>query len=100
MAAAIREGVDVGRHAGESVPTQPIPKPQLGGSFKVDAAVIEAFPVTGSSLVFARSYGMSLWGETAQLTAELPDGNKEVYFLKVGSPAQNTLAWIVVDISQ
>jgi len=40
MATAIREDVDVDRHAGESAPTEPIPRPQLGASFKVDDAVI------------------------------------------------------------
>lgn len=102
MATTIREDVDVDRHAGESAPIQPIPKPLLGGTFQVDDAVIEgpsplacrdqqhvsdvlflAFPVAGSTLASARSYGMSLWGETAQITVEIPDKSKEVYFLKV-----------------
>ena len=34
---------------------------------------------------------MSLWGETAQLTVELPDKSKEVYFLKAGAPTHKNL---------
>ena len=110
MTTAIREDVEVDRHAGESAPTQPIPRPQLGASFKVDDAVIEgpspfacrhqqyisgvfflALPVSGSTLASAISYGMSLWGETAQLMVELPDKSKDVYFLKCSCP-QNPAA--------
>lgn len=33
--------VDVDRHAGQETPAEPVPKPTLGSSLKLDAGVIE-----------------------------------------------------------
>ncbi|KAK3347045.1 Fructosamine kinase-domain-containing protein [Lasiosphaeria hispida] len=80
--ATIRHDVDVGRHAGEEIPTDPIPKPQLGASFELDEAVVEVLPVPGSRVLTAKTYGMSLWGHTGKITVDLPGGGQETYFIK------------------
>ncbi|KAI1259687.1 Fructosamine kinase-domain-containing protein [Xylariaceae sp. FL1019] len=85
MAADISHPVhvlDVGRHGGETAPIDAVPKPQLGSSFRLNPAVVDALPVPGTTVVSARNYGMSLWGQTAQVIAELPDGKRQAYFLK------------------
>ncbi|KAK3376113.1 Fructosamine kinase-domain-containing protein [Lasiosphaeria ovina] len=74
--------IDVDRHGGETAPTEPVPKPQLGAAFELDDAVLAALPTPGSKLVAARHYARSLWGQTAKVTTELPDGTTEHYFLK------------------
>ncbi len=33
--------VDVARYAGEQAPTEPVPKPRLGGDFELDDAVFD-----------------------------------------------------------
>lgn len=47
---------------------------------------MSAFPVPGTIVVHAQDYGMSLWGKTAKVIVEIPSGEIESYFLKVGSP--------------
>lgn len=42
-----------------------------------------ALPIPGTKVIEARNYGMSLWGQTARIETELPDGKKKFYFLKV-----------------
>lgn len=39
--APLQHELDLDRHAGESAPDQPIPKPKLGSEFELDIAVIE-----------------------------------------------------------
>lgn len=90
-------------------PIDKILPPKLGGEFPIDDAVKEgtrsfyhviqcraaaceeppaliqiAFPIPGTTLKTAYHYGSSLWGLTAKLVAELPDGTQRPYFLKVG----------------
>jgi hypothetical protein len=49
---------------------------------------ILAFPVLGTEVLHALSYGESLWGKTAKLLVRLPSGEEQQYFLKVcASPA-------------
>ncbi|KAF1982272.1 hypothetical protein K402DRAFT_397712 [Aulographum hederae CBS 113979] len=74
--------VDVARHGGEEAPSEPVPKPVVGGNYDLDDTVFEALPIDGTTVTSARSYGMSLWGHTAKITARLPDGMKVNYFLK------------------
>ena len=47
-----------------------------------------ALPVPGSVVLAARNYGMSLWGRTAKISTELPDGKRKDYFLKVNHTCQ------------
>ncbi|KAJ8131555.1 hypothetical protein O1611_g2072 [Lasiodiplodia mahajangana] len=75
--------LDIDRHGGENRPTSPIPRPQLGSNFDLNQEVIDALPIPEIVNVSARHYGRSLWGETAKIVAELPDGSAESYFLKV-----------------
>ncbi|KAI8949376.1 Fructosamine kinase-domain-containing protein [Xylaria longipes] len=74
--------LDVDRHGGESAPTSTVPKPQLGSSFDLDRGVIDALPVPGTIVISAHNYGMSLWGQTARIVAEVPGGARKNYFLK------------------
>lgn len=98
----IYQGVvlDVDRHAGSDAPTARIPKPQIGGVFELNSAVVRgkaidffitaplmlstpALPHPGSKLLSTNNYGMSLWGQTGKITTELPDRTTKHYFLKV-----------------
>ncbi|KAI0868416.1 hypothetical protein GGS24DRAFT_513419 [Hypoxylon argillaceum] len=63
--------------------SEEIKPPAVGGEFSVDEAVLAALPITGTKLQAARQYGSSLWGLTAKITAQLPDGTTRSYFLKV-----------------
>ncbi|KAK4170983.1 Fructosamine kinase-domain-containing protein [Triangularia setosa] len=82
---------EITRHAGIEAPSGPVPKPGLGEPFSpaLDGSArreIElAFPVKGSKLSGARYYGRSLWGQTAKVTAQLPDGRVMNYFFKAAS---------------
>ncbi|KAF2652417.1 hypothetical protein K491DRAFT_706427 [Lophiostoma macrostomum CBS 122681] len=78
-------GLDIERHAGEHAPTEPPPKPSIGGTFQLDAAVIRALPIPETEVTEARKYGMSLWGHTAKVLAQLPSGEPKNYFLKMVS---------------
>jgi protein-ribulosamine 3-kinase len=68
---------------GGGAPTTDIPLPQVRGEFKVDTAVLSAFPIAGTKLIAAHHYGSSLWGITAKLLTKLPDGSSKPYFHKV-----------------
>ncbi|KAI0107808.1 Fructosamine kinase-domain-containing protein [Nemania sp. FL0031] len=65
------------------VPTEEIKPPRTGQEVLVDKAVLEALNIPGAKLQEARQYGSSLWGRTAKLTVQLPDGTIKPYFLKV-----------------
>jgi hypothetical protein len=41
--------LDVDRHAGNKVPTAPVPKPQVGGAFELNSAVVRGKNSTHSS---------------------------------------------------
>ena len=43
-----------------------------------------ALPVPCTTVIVARHYGRSLWGETAKISTKLPDSEYRDYFLKVG----------------
>jgi hypothetical protein len=94
--------LDVDRHGGNEAPTALVPKPQVGCAFELDNTVARgkksnrfiplhltaclmpsALPHLGSKLLSTNNYGMSLWGQTGNITAELPDGTTKHYFLKV-----------------
>ncbi|KAH9907805.1 Fructosamine kinase-domain-containing protein [Xylariomycetidae sp. FL2044] len=81
--------VDVARHGGEEAPASSVPKPELGSSFELDSGVREALPIAGTTVIFARNYGMSLWGQTAKITAQLPNGERKNYFLKTITLGEN-----------
>ncbi|KAK0716727.1 Fructosamine kinase-domain-containing protein [Apiosordaria backusii] len=82
---------DINRHAGIEPPSGPVPKPELGDLFGpgLDASarreIEHALPVKGSQLIEVRHYGRSLWGQTAKLTAQIPDGSVKYYFFKTAS---------------
>ncbi|KAI9761515.1 MAG: hypothetical protein M1840_001778 [Geoglossum simile] len=76
------ESIDVVRHAGNDVPTEPPPKPTLGEDYELDEAVVNCLPIRGTKIISARKYGVSLWGQTAKIFAELPGGEKMSYFFK------------------
>ncbi|KAI9653690.1 MAG: hypothetical protein M1831_005718 [Alyxoria varia] len=67
----------------EQTPQDGIAPPTATGSSEVDEAVIDAFPVPASKLMHAFNYGESLWGKTAKLQVQLPNGELTAYFLKV-----------------
>ncbi|KAI4122571.1 MAG: hypothetical protein LQ347_006459 [Umbilicaria vellea] len=75
--------IDVQRHAGQEVPSAPIPAPKTGDTFEVVENVVKALPIPGTTVTTALNYGMSLWGRTAKIICSLPDDNKRNYFLKV-----------------
>lgn len=102
MATALDHVVDVARHGGEEIPTEGIPKPQLGRALKLDASVVRgktsseiaiviaayihidlALSSFGAEIVSALNYGMSLWGTTAKIVTRMPDKTTKNYFLKV-----------------
>ncbi|KAJ9615503.1 hypothetical protein H2200_001578 [Cladophialophora chaetospira] len=58
--------------------------PEVGGSFVVDEAVIEAFP-QNSRLVDAFTYGTAAWTRAVRISIELEDGGSQSYFLKCAS---------------
>jgi protein-ribulosamine 3-kinase len=95
------------------IPTAQISNPKLGGDFSVDDAVLKgndsmkaaweihvwialltkglteiALPIPGTRLTKAYRYGSSLWGLTAKLVTQLPDGSAKSYFLKVATSQQ------------
>lgn len=41
LLAPLQHELDLDRHAGESAPDQPVPKPKLGSELELDAAVLE-----------------------------------------------------------
>ncbi|KAK4124763.1 hypothetical protein N657DRAFT_662839 [Parathielavia appendiculata] len=43
--------------------------------------MISALPYPDSKVLSTNNYGMSLWGQTGKITAELPDGTTKHYFL-------------------
>ncbi|KAI9774251.1 MAG: hypothetical protein M1839_001753 [Geoglossum umbratile] len=53
------------------------------GSGVVDESVAASLPVPGTKVLHALDYGESLWGKTSKVTAQLPSGETENYFLKV-----------------
>ena len=73
--------------------------PKVGGEFPVDENIIagmresyllvilmlisSALPIPGTKLLTAYHYGSSMWGLTAKLVTELPEGVKRNYMLKV-----------------
>ncbi|KAK5361869.1 hypothetical protein LTR20_009449 [Exophiala xenobiotica] len=58
--------------------------PEVGGSFSVDQAVVEAFP-ENSRLVEAFTYGTAAWTRAVRISIELNDGQMRSYFLKCAS---------------
>ncbi|KAK4154549.1 protein-ribulosamine 3-kinase, chloroplastic [Chaetomidium leptoderma] len=87
--------LDVDRHAGNEAPAAPVPKPQVGGAFELNSAVARALPYPGSKLLSTNNYGMSLWGQTGKITAELPDGTTKHYFLKTADLGDTGRAMIL-----
>ncbi|KAK4203160.1 Fructosamine kinase-domain-containing protein [Triangularia verruculosa] len=83
------DAAEIERHVGTEAPTGPVPKPELGQHFALDAAaqqeIERVLPVKGSKLIETRHYGRSLWGQTGKLTAQLPDGSDRHYFFKTAS---------------
>ena len=67
----------------EETPSDPILPPQPSGSYDVDESVRVKFPVSGTKIIHALNYGVSLWGKTAKIIVELPSGGEKSYFLKV-----------------
>lgn len=45
--------------------------------------LVTGLPILGTKLKTAYHYGSSLWGLTAKLVTELPDGKIRSYFMKV-----------------
>lgn len=41
LLAPLQHELDLDRHAGESAPDQPVPKPKLGSELELDAAILE-----------------------------------------------------------
>lgn len=87
---------------GVTAPTESIKPPTIGGNYDLDDAVVAgalihgegtgpptncdnlvALPIPNTQVIAAHNYGMSLWGRTAKIITQLPDGEKETYFLKV-----------------
>lgn len=60
-----------------------IKRPTVTGPFELDQAVIDAFPVKGTKVLHACSYGWSRLSRTAKIGVELPSGVQTSYFLKV-----------------
>lgn len=58
------------------------------GPHRTNTAI--ALPTPGSTLVDAQRCGESLWGRMAKLTARLPQGTYENYFLKVDTPSHRS----------
>ena len=81
---------------GGGAPSADIPPPQVRGEFKVDKAVLDAFPIAGTKLIAAHHYGSSLWGFTAKLLTELPDGSSRLYFHKVNKTFHRSSSFIAV----
>ncbi|KAK0666953.1 Fructosamine kinase-domain-containing protein [Cercophora samala] len=82
---------ELNRHVGIEAPSGPVPKPHLGEPFgpgldpSARCEIERVLPIKGSKLVEARHYGRSLWGQTAKITAQLPNGSLRDYFLKTAS---------------
>ncbi|KAI6269973.1 hypothetical protein MCOR27_007739 [Pyricularia oryzae] len=66
----------------EVTPTGPIPPPEITDTIEIDENVVKAFPDKGAKVLGAVGYGKSLWGITARIEVELPDGRKRKYFMK------------------
>ncbi|KAL2068550.1 hypothetical protein VTL71DRAFT_14887 [Oculimacula yallundae] len=62
-----------------------IKPPSVYGNFHLDEAVLAKLPISGTKVISSHAYGMSLWGRCAKIVAELPDGQKKKYFLKVST---------------
>ena len=41
------------------------------------------FPISGTQVIHAQNYGMSLWGKTAKIVVDVPGKGETNYFLKV-----------------
>jgi len=86
----------------EQTPSDMIPVPQASGYYTIDENVKKgktsmiltaciqaylglmlAFPIPGTKVVHALSYGESLWGRTAKIVVLLPTEKTKNYFLKV-----------------
>lgn len=87
---------------GVTAPTENISPPTIGGNYDLDDAIVAgqliwtesadppinrplfaALPIPDTQVLSAHCYGGSLWGRTAKIMTQLPDGEKKTYFLKV-----------------
>ncbi|KLU86621.1 hypothetical protein MAPG_05633 [Magnaporthiopsis poae ATCC 64411] len=85
MASASR-GIDINiAQKSEVTPSDPIELPTAWGPFELDENVVAAFPDVGAKPIRAVKFGKSLWGTTAKIIVELPDGKRRNYFIKVVS---------------
>ncbi|KAL9632316.1 MAG: hypothetical protein Q9204_003846 [Flavoplaca sp. TL-2023a] len=76
-------GIGEAQQRVEQTPSDLNPPPTATGTYQVDENVIKSFPVEGTTFVQALSYQESLWGKTAKVIVQLPDGDIQSYFLKV-----------------
>jgi hypothetical protein len=57
---------------------------------------LSALPVPGSKVLHVLDYGESLWGKTSKVTAQLPSGETENYFLKVDSSGATASVFLLI----
>ncbi|KAL8880338.1 MAG: hypothetical protein Q9198_002233 [Flavoplaca austrocitrina] len=76
-------GISEAQQRVEQTPSDLIDPPIATRAYQVDENVIKSFPVEGTTVVHALSYGESLWGKTGKVIVQLPDGDIQNYFLKV-----------------
>ncbi|KAL8358344.1 hypothetical protein RB601_009650 [Gaeumannomyces tritici] len=57
----------------------------IGPGRSLTVSVFAAFPDAGAKPIHAAKFGKSLWGTTAKILVELPDGKCRNYFIKVVS---------------